>query len=65
MILPPPKFVPNTPDNTHCGPACWRMVLETYFPEQIWSFEKIDAIVRKEEGKYALKKGGLWQATCV
>jgi len=28
------------------------MVLETFFPEQLWPFEKIDKIIRKEEGKY-------------
>lgn len=51
-ILPAPKFIPNSPDGTHCGPAIWRMVLETFYPEQDWSFEKIDVIIRKEPGKF-------------
>ncbi len=50
--LPLPRFVANSEDDTRCGPACWRMVLETFFPEQNWPFETIDRVVHKEEGKY-------------
>lgn len=52
MLLPTPKFIGNSADGNHCGPAVWRMVLETYFPERVWTFDEIDKIIRKEPGKY-------------
>ena len=51
-LLPAPTFIPNSADGTHCGPAVWRMALETLIPASTWSFEEIDAIIRKEPGTY-------------
>jgi hypothetical protein len=50
MTIP---FVPNTPDDTHCVGAVYRMVHQYFFHEDI-SWEEIDRITRKEKGK------GIW-----
>jgi hypothetical protein len=52
VFRPVPRFFGNSQENMHCGPACWRMILETYTPEKQWPFDEIDQIICKEPGKY-------------
>ncbi|MGE3770967.1 MAG: hypothetical protein AB7G06_08480 [Bdellovibrionales bacterium] len=51
VMLPEPKFFGNTADDSDCVPCCWRMALETYFPDQKWPLKKIKAITRKIKGE--------------
>ena len=44
-------FFANLPDGTHCYQAALKMVLG-YFTEREWSFEELDALSQKLEGKW-------------
>lgn len=44
-------FFPNLPDGTHCYQAALKMVL-AYFTEKEWSFEALDRLTGKLEGKW-------------
>ncbi|MBN2203090.1 MAG: peptidase C39 family protein [Candidatus Aenigmarchaeota archaeon] len=60
-----PYFI--QPDNTHCFQACIKMALKHFFPEKNFSYEELDRISDKKEGKWSwvsaafveLKKMGL------
>lgn len=43
-------FYSNTPDDTHCFQACLKMLIEYYWPEKIYSWEKMDEITSIVEG---------------
>lgn len=44
-------FFANLPDGTHCYQAALKMVL-TYFTDKEWSFETLDRLTGKLEGKW-------------
>lgn len=45
-------FYENTPDNTHCFQAALRMVLKYFSPGQEYTWEELEAITAKKEGKW-------------
>lgn len=56
MILNVP-FVANSPDNTHCVQASYKMILSYFAPGQEYSMAQLEQITGKPE------KGGAWAAT--
>ena len=44
-------FYSNTPDDTHCVQACFKMILKYFLPEKEFSFEELDKLSKKEEDK--------------
>lgn len=44
-------FFPNTSDDTHCVQACFRMVLKYFLPAREFSWEELDHLTQKQEGK--------------
>lgn len=45
-------FYGNTPDNTHCNQAGMKMILGYYFPKEKFSWEELEKITGKKEGKW-------------
>ncbi|PIR24624.1 MAG: hypothetical protein COX62_07470 [Deltaproteobacteria bacterium CG_4_10_14_0_2_um_filter_43_8] len=45
-------FFPNTGDGTHCWQAVLMMVLSYFEPEQHFSYEELDRISAKQDGKW-------------
>ena len=52
-------FYLNTHDNTHCFQASLKMILKCFIPEKDFSFEELDKISMKEEGKWTWPMAGL------
>ncbi len=51
------------PDNTHCYQACFKMVMKYFFPNENYSFKKLDEITAKVEGLWTWPMAGLiWLA---
>lgn len=44
-------FFANTPDDTHCVQAAFRIILKYFLPERDFSFKKLDQMSRKQLGK--------------
>ena len=42
VVGPPPYY--SNPGKCGCGPACWRMALEHFRPDQNWSFDIMNTI---------------------
>jgi len=56
-------FYGNTEDNTHCNQAGMKMVLGYYFPEEEYSWDNLEIITGKREGKWTWPmKGWLYLA---
>jgi hypothetical protein len=49
-------FFANTPDDTHCVQAAFKMILKYFMPERDFSFDELDKMSRKQVGK------GTWWA---
>lgn len=52
-------FFGNTPDNTHCSQASLKMILKYFLPDQEFSFEQLDSLTDKQEGKWTWTMRGL------
>lgn len=52
-------FYPNTADNTHCFQAALRMLLKYYFPDEEYSWEQLERLTHKPEGKWTWAFSGL------
>lgn len=52
-------FYENTPDDTHCVQACYRMVLKYYSPENDYSWQQLDEITAKQPGMWTWPMAGL------
>ena len=52
-------FFENTPDNTHCFQAAFKMVLKYFLPEEDFSFEELDKITAKKEGLWTWPLAGV------
>lgn len=48
-------FYPNTKDDFHCVQAVLKMVLKYYFPNESWSFKKLDEVTSHKKGKFTWK----------
>ncbi len=57
MIAVP--FYSNKQDNTHCHQAVLKIILKYYFPERDYSWEELDKMTGKKEGKYTWPACGL------
>lgn len=44
-------FFANTPDDTHCVQAGFRIMLKYFLPEREFSYEQLDRMSRKQPGK--------------
>jgi hypothetical protein len=44
-------FFANTPDDTHCVQAAFKMMLKYFMPERDFSFNQLDKLSRKEPSK--------------
>jgi hypothetical protein len=44
-------FYPNTGDGMHCVQACFKSILKYFLPEQEFSWEQLDKMSKKIEGK--------------
>ena len=54
-------FYPNTGDGTHCWQAALKMALKYFEPEKDFSYEELDEITAKQEGKWTWPTAGmLW-----
>ena len=51
MVFRPPVFY-NNPDDSHCMVCCLRMGYEHFNPEKSWTYDELNQLIRKEEGKY-------------
>ncbi len=51
MILNKVPFYANTEDNTHCVQACFKSVLRFFIPNRDFSFDELDQLSKKSEGK--------------
>ncbi|NCN82712.1 MAG: hypothetical protein GW947_01980 [Candidatus Pacebacteria bacterium] len=61
--MQPPPFFPNTPDNTHCYQAVFKMLLKQYFPNEECSWDELEKITAKVEGLWTWPTAGLlWLA---
>jgi hypothetical protein len=52
-------FYSNTKDDTHCYQAALRMVLGRFKPEVTYSFEELDVLTDKIDGKWTWPQAGL------
>jgi hypothetical protein len=52
-------FYANTPDDTHCFQAALRSVLGYFQPEEVYSWEQLDAITGKKPGMWTWAMSGL------
>ncbi len=52
-------FYSNTPDNTHCFQAVFKMVLKYFWPEKDFSWEELEKITAKQEGLWTWPMAGL------
>jgi len=52
-------FYSNTSDNTHCLQACYRMILKYFLPDRDYSWEELDRLTGKKEGKWTWPMKGL------
>jgi hypothetical protein len=52
-------FYSNTPDDTHCFQASFRMVLKYFWPETEYSWEELEKITAKVEGLWTWPLAGL------
>lgn len=48
-------FYPNTKDDFHCVQAVLKMALKYYFPDEKWSFKKLDDVTFHKRGKFTWK----------
>lgn len=54
-----PPFFPNTPDNTHCYQAVFKMLLKQHFPNEEYSWKELEQITAKVEGLWTWPTAGL------
>lgn len=52
-------FYSNTPDNTHCFQACLKMIIEYFWPEDVYDWDKLDEITSKVKGLWTWPMAGL------
>lgn len=52
-------FYANTPDDTHCFQAALKMVLKYFLPQQEFSFQQLENMTAKVEGKWTWPMAGL------
>lgn len=50
---------PNAPDSTHCVQACYKMILKHFLPEQDYTWEQLDEMTAKQDGKWTWPMAGL------
>ncbi len=54
-------FYSNTPDNTHCFQAAIKMLAKFFWPDENYSWEKLDRITAKAKGLWSWPMAGvLW-----
>ena len=54
-------FYSNTKDATHCYQACFKMLLKFFWPEENYTWEKLDRITAKVKGLWTWPMAGiLW-----
>jgi len=53
------SFYSNTPDDTYCFQACFKMLIEYYWSEKIYSWKKMDEIISKVEDSWTWPMAGL------
>lgn len=51
MIKYDVPFFANTKDNTHCVQACFKSILKFFIPDRDFSFNELDQMTKKAEGK--------------
>ena len=59
----PPPFYSNTKDNTHCFQAVIKMIAETYWPDESYSWDELDVLTQKKVGMWTWPMAGyVWLA---
>lgn len=59
MIIKNVPFFSNTPDDTHCVQAAFRMVLKYFFSKKTFNWEKMDQLTGKKKGLWTWPMIGL------
>lgn len=52
-------FYSNTPDDTHCVQACYKMVLKYFLPNKDFSWEELDKATAKQKDMWTWPMAGL------
>lgn len=52
-------YYANTPDNTHCVQACYRMILKYFLSEQDFSWDELDKKTAKQKDMWTWPMAGL------